>query len=302
MLPPPADEKCAIKHPCGAARLPPPSSPCTSPACPWPYTSASSNDCDCHCHCDCGGDCDSNCKPSSRRQRPQTTTTTTTNNLPSFPGRLPRFASASSHPASLENQNRFCSTRDGQIMTSRPSVGRQGPQRSLSSTNALQRPPPHRTLSQQFSSSSPTRRGNEGFVDLTFDESVLARHGPRVGTSRLRVEISKDSGPSEMVESPKPISDAAPTWRPSLPPRGRPQLHFDVPSISNLSPHPAQDGGQNEVTIKPMPLPVRPGQHAPPSSEKSRAAPSNAAKKDARPKPYILEVPTAAPHYSPNGS
>ncbi|PMD54318.1 RNA polymeras-like protein II mediator complex component Srb8 [Hyaloscypha bicolor E] len=186
-------------------------------------------------------------------------------------------------------------------MTSRPSVGRQGPQRSLSSTNALQRPPPHRTLSQQFSSSSPTRRGNEGFVDLTFDESVLARHGPRVGTSRLRVEISKDSGPSEMVESPKPISDAAPTWRPSLPPRGRPQLHFDVPSVSNLSPHPAQDGGQNEVTIKPMPLPVRPGQHAPPSSEKSRAAPSNAAKKDARPKPYILEVPTAAPHYSPNG-
>jgi mediator of RNA polymerase II transcription subunit 12 len=183
-------------------------------------------------------------------------------------------------------------------MTSRPSVGRQGPQRSLSSTNALQRPPPHRTLSQQFSSSSPTRRGNEG-LEFTFDSD--ARHGPRVGTSRLRVEISKDSGASEMVESPKPLSDAAPSWRPSLPPRGRPQLHFDVPSVSNLSPRPAQEGGQIEATIKPMPLPVRPGQHAPPSTEKSRLAPSNAAKKDARPKPYVLEVPAAAPHYSPNG-
>jgi mediator of RNA polymerase II transcription subunit 12 len=183
-------------------------------------------------------------------------------------------------------------------MTSRPSVGRQGPQRSLSSTNALQRPPPHRTLSQQFSSSSPTRRSNEG-LEFTFDGD--ARHGPRVGTSRLRVEISKDSGTSEMVESPKPLSDAAPAWRPSLPPRGRPQLHFDVPRVSNLSPRPAHEGGQIEATIKPMPLPVRPGQHAPPSTEKSRSAPSNAAKKDARPKPYVLEVPAAAPHYSPNG-
>jgi mediator of RNA polymerase II transcription subunit 12 len=187
-------------------------------------------------------------------------------------------------------------------MTSRPSVGRQPPQRSLSSTNAIQRPPPHRTLSQQFSSSSPTRRGNEGFADLTFDaDAALGRHGPRIGTSRLRVEISKDSKALEMVESPRPISDVNPTWRPSLPPRGRPQLHFDVPSVSNLSPRPAHEGDQNEVTIKPMPLPVRPGQHPPPSFEKSRSAPSNTAKKDARPKPYVLEVPAAAPHYSPNG-
>lgn len=198
------------------------------------------------------------------------------------------------------NSKSLCFARDGRTMTSRPPMGRQPPQRSLSSST-LQRPPPHRTLSQQFSSSSPTRRGNEGLVDLTFDGDT-ARHGPRVGTSRLRVEISKDSKASEIVDSPKPLSDATPTWRPSLPPRGRPQLHFDVPSVSNLSPRPAQEGGQNEVAIKPMPLPVRPGQHPPPSSEKSRPAPSNAAKKDARPKPYVLEVPTAAPHYPPNGA
>jgi len=86
-----------------------------------------------------------------------------------------------------------------------------------------------------------------------------------------------------------------------MPPRGRPQLHFDVPSVSNLSPRTAQEVGNNEVIIKPMPLPVRPGQHAPPHLDKMRVAPGNAAKKDARPKPYVLEVPTSAPHYSVNG-
>ena len=176
------------------------------------------------------------------------------------------------------------------------SLGRQAPQRSLSS-NALQRPPPNRTLSAQFS--SPTRRGNEGFADSTFDAEVV-RYGARVGASRLRVEISKDSKVSEMVESPKPISDAASSWRPSLPPRGRPQLHFDVPSVSNPSPRPVQDG-QNEVTIKPMPLPSRPGQHPPASVDKSRAVPSSSVKKDVRPKAYVLEVPAVAPRYPPNG-
>ena len=186
-------------------------------------------------------------------------------------------------------------------MSSRPNLGgSRALQRSSSMTSAAHnRPAPNRTLSQQFSSSSPTR---QGFVDLTFDgDGTLGRHAPRIGTSRLRVEISKDSRASETVESPKPASDTTPTWRPSLPPRGRPQLHFDVPSVSNLSPRPAQDGGHNEVMIKPMPLPVRP-RHAPPSSQKTRSAPNNTAKKDARPKPYVLEVPADAPHYSPDGT
>ena len=182
-------------------------------------------------------------------------------------------------------------------MTTRP-VGRQPPQRSLSSTGAIhQRPPPHRTHSQQFTSSSPTRRGNDGgFVDLTFDGEVAR---PRIGTSRLRVEISTDSKQTDVVESPRPSSAATPTWRPSLPPRGRPQLHFDVPSVIN--PRSAQEGGQHDNTIKPMPLPVRPGQYAPPLSGKQRPLPVNTNKKDARPKPYTLEVPAIAPHYSPNG-
>ncbi|KAL2065439.1 hypothetical protein VTL71DRAFT_3109 [Oculimacula yallundae] len=182
-------------------------------------------------------------------------------------------------------------------MTTRP-MGRQAPQRSLSSTGAIhQRPPPLRTHSQQFTSSSPTRRGNDGGpVDLTFDGEGAR---PRIGTSRLRVEISTDSKQADVLDSSRTSSAATPTWRPSLPPRGRPQLHFDVPSVINS--RSAQEGGQQDTTIKPMPLPVRPGQHVPPLSGKQRPLPTNTSKKDARPKPYTLEVPTIAPHYSPNG-
>ncbi|PBP17135.1 transcription mediator subunit Med12 [Diplocarpon rosae] len=180
-------------------------------------------------------------------------------------------------------------------MTTRPSVGRPPPQRSLSSTGVVQRPPPLRTHSQQFSSSSPTRRGSDAFVDWTSEGE--ARHGPRIGASRLRLEISTDSKQTDAVESPKLSSAATPTWRPLVPPRGRPQLHFDVPCISHSHPAPGQHGG----AIKPMPLPARPAQHAPPMSQKPKPSPTSTAKKDARPKPYTLEVPAAAPRYPPNG-
>lgn len=173
--------------------------------------------------------------------------------------------------------------------------------RPLNTTNAIQRPSPHRSLSQQFTSSSPTRRStNEGIVDLTFDgPEVMGRTIPR---SRLNLEIGNSMSPRDLVESPKPASELTPTWRPSQHPRGRPQLHSDLSGVSNLSPRTAQGGGQNEAAIKPMPLPVRPGQHAPPiTAGKVRSAPSNSGKKDARPKPYTLEVPTAAPNLPPTG-
>lgn len=139
-------------------------------------------------------------------------------------------------------------------------------------------------------------------MDLTSDgDPAPGRHGPRIGTSRLRVEISTDSKAADLHESPKPTSASTPTWKPSLPPRGRPQLHFDVPSVSNLSPRPSQDGTQNEAIIKPMPLPVRPGKRVPPTAEKSRPTPASSVKKDGRPKPYTLEIPALAPRYPPNG-
>lgn len=206
----------------------------------------------------------------------------------------------------IYKKSHFVPARNGRIMTSRPTLGHRQPvQRSLSTTtNVVQRPQPHRTLSQQFPSTSPARRSNDSFVDLTFDgpEGAQGRYGtiPRMG-SQLRLEIL-DSGNTEMVHSPKTTADLTPTQRPVAPPRGRPQLHFDTPNTSNLSPCAAQDGSQNESAVKPMPLPIRPGQYAPPGSGKARVPTVAPAKRDARPKPYTLEVPAIAPRYPPNGT
>ncbi|TVY37297.1 Mediator of RNA polymerase II transcription subunit [Lachnellula subtilissima] len=189
-------------------------------------------------------------------------------------------------------------------MTGRPLLG-QRPTRPPSTTTIPQRPPSHRTLSQQFPSGSPARRGgggNEGFVDLTLESDVAGRYGtvPRMGSSRLRLEISDSSNDSDA--SPKQHSDATTPWRTSVLPRGRPQLHFDVPNSSNPGFSASQqEAAHNEVNNKAMPLPVRPGQHAPPTAEKARSALGNSAKKEGRPKPYVLEVPTLAPRYPPNG-
>ncbi|CAG8959099.1 hypothetical protein HYFRA_00012962 [Hymenoscyphus fraxineus] len=190
-------------------------------------------------------------------------------------------------------------------MTSRPTVGQRQPsQRSLSSTNVLQRPAPHRTLSQQFPSSSPTRRNNDGFVDLTLDgtDAPQGRYGtiPRMGGSRLRLEISEASHP-DLVESPNPATGLTPNWRTPVTSGARSQHHFDVPTPSNFSPRALQEGGQNDSAIKPMPLPVRPKQHGPASTKKPRPVAGAVVKKDVRPKPYTLEVPAAAPRYPPNG-
>lgn len=187
-------------------------------------------------------------------------------------------------------------------MTSRAVGPKREPLQRSSSTSTFSRPSSHRTLSQQFPSSSPTRKPNDGLVDLTLDGDSAGRHAPKIGTSRLRLEVSTDSK-SAAVSSPAPRSDGTASWRPSipLPPRGRPILHFDVPSVGNLSPRPSQDGGADEPLIKPMPLPVRPGQHPPPTSSRSRPQAGASLKKDARPRPYVLEVPTIAPHYPPNG-
>lgn len=189
-------------------------------------------------------------------------------------------------------------------MTTRPplaSVGRPIPQRSLSTTHANPRPAAHsRTFSQQYTASSPTKRSNEAFSDLSADGDA-SQGRPRIGMSRLREEISTDAQHLDIVDSPTSLPDATPTWRPSFPPRGRPQLHSDVRNVGNNSGRTAQEGGQQDVQIKPMPLPVRPGYHLPESIKKLQSSPIQAGKKDTRPKPYNLEVPAAAPHYSPNG-
>lgn len=178
-------------------------------------------------------------------------------------------------------------------MTSRPNVGQRPPPRSLSA-NLLQRPaaPP-----------SPSRRNHDTYADVTFDgpDAVLPRYGlpPKMAGSRLKLETSRDSQSADIGETAKSSTlEVPPIWRH---PRGRPQLHFDVPSISNPGPRAAQDGDRPDGAINPMPLPIRPGHHPRPTVDRPRGEPTNAQKKDSRPKPYTLEVPAAAARYSQNG-
>ena len=179
-------------------------------------------------------------------------------------------------------------------MTTRPNAGQRPPPKSLSA-NLLQRPaaPP-----------SPAKRSGDTFADVAFEgpDAVLPRYGlpPRTAGSRLKLETSsRDSQGATTSEPLKSSSlEVPPIWRP---PRGRPQLHFDVPSISNPGPRAAQEGDRAEVVITPMPLPVRPGHHPRPATSRPRGESGNPQKKDARPKPYVLEVPAAAARYSPNG-
>ena len=117
--------------------------------------------------------------------------------------------------------------------------------------------------------------------------------------SRLKLETMRDSQTAAIGETAKSSTlEVPPVWRP---PRGRPQLHFDVPSISNSGPRAVQEGDRTGVAINPMPLPIRPGHHPRPTVDRPRGEPGSAQKKDSRPKPYTLEVPAAAARYAESG-
>lgn len=182
-------------------------------------------------------------------------------------------------------------------MTARPNLGQRPPPRSLSA-NLLQRP---------AVPSPPARKGGDAFADVTFDgpDAVLPRYTlhPQSAGSRLKLETSHDAQEApagDLAKAPSSSLEVPPIWRH---PRGRPQLHFDVPSISNPRPRSAQATGDHaEVAITPMPLPLRPGHHPHPTADRRRGEPGSALKKDARPKPYVLEVPAVAARYSQGGA
>jgi mediator of RNA polymerase II transcription subunit 12 len=189
-------------------------------------------------------------------------------------------------------------------MTSRPPAGtHREPQRSLSGTGTIQRPTAHRTLSQQYSSPASIRK-SDNFVDLTLDGSESGRYGsPRVGGSRLKLELSRDSkeAPGEFESSV--VADAAQNQHAA---RGRPRLRFegDRPrmQIGNKSSLlPSIGGVENIIGHNAMPMPKRPMQSVLSSARGKKQPVANTVKKDLRPKPYILEVPPAAPHYLSDG-
>lgn len=189
-------------------------------------------------------------------------------------------------------------------MTSRPAAGIQRqPQRSLSGTGIIQRPVNQRSLSQQHPLSAPIRKP-ENLTDLTLNGSENGRYGAsRPGGSRLKVEMSKESmDVPVLVESLKGVS-VAPTLEAI---RGRPRLQFEgdrqhfrlthgFPHLSSIR------GVENITTANPIPLPRRPVQSAPPFARGERGPIAVAVKKEVRPKPYVLDVPSAAPHFQPTG-
>lgn len=188
-------------------------------------------------------------------------------------------------------------------MTTQPLVGSQAQQQSQRSLNPniTSRPSPQRSLP----SNSPTRRRNEALIDLTLDvpdsASVRFVQTSRAGGSRLKQEISNESRSSSQVEASRSTPSNTISNRQCLPLRGRPQFHSDVlrtrACTSSLTP----DQNYNQILAKSFPLPVRPGQHTSPFSHKLGTSIGSSGKKDARPKPWALEIPMAAPSYSPNG-
>ncbi|QSZ31014.1 hypothetical protein DSL72_000575 [Monilinia vaccinii-corymbosi] len=188
-------------------------------------------------------------------------------------------------------------------MTTKPLVGSQAQrqsQRSLNS-NITPRSSPQRSLS----STSPTRRHNEALIDLTLDvpDSASVRYGQtsRAGGSRLKQEISNESRSSSQAEASRSTPSNTILNRQCLHPRGRPQRHSDVLRTRAFKSSLTPDQNSNQISAKSFPLPLRPGQHAPPSVYQPGSPIGSSGKKDARPKPWFLEIPTAAPSYSPNG-
>ncbi|KAI9740112.1 MAG: RNA polymerase II mediator complex subunit [Claussenomyces sp. TS43310] len=197
-------------------------------------------------------------------------------------------------------------------MSSRSSAGIQRqPQRSLSGTGALHRQSAaHRTLSPQYQTSTVPRKSTESHVDLSMGIDALGGHFavPRLADSRPKPRNPTDSKKATAsVESPQGIGlpiDPQPT----LKPRGRPRLQFDAecfrsPTRAQPLPRPAPKTQSTDTKSSHtrIPMPRRPREGTLHPARMQRPIPGIVQKKDARPKPYTLEISPAAPHYPPDG-
>lgn len=161
------------------------------------------------------------------------------------------------------------------------------PQRSVSSSSLpVQRPPPQRSLShqQQFMAAASPVRKDAPFIDLTADagDATPNRYHttPRRGGSRLRLELSHNASSSSL-----PTSESPQSLTPSR--------------IPNSDPFQAMVGsppGSASSTLMPMPT-RRPVTSQPRFAPRITATAPAPAKKDARPKPYTVEIPSVAPRY-----
>ncbi|KAI0007399.1 hypothetical protein F4779DRAFT_514235 [Xylariaceae sp. FL0662B] len=185
-------------------------------------------------------------------------------------------------------------------MSSRPplAVPQRQPQRALSGPGLSQRTPAHqRTLPQQYLPQSPIRR-SESFHEQPPDagDGAQNRFGPalRRGGSRLKLELDNDgidhAGFSESPQNLDPMS-ANKVFTPS-----RIMSINDASELGDMSPHTSRcqtaDGDS-----APLPMPPRRARFAVPAKRPHSPVTSTPTKKDARPRPFILEAPPNAPRY-----
>ncbi|KAI0425296.1 transcription mediator subunit Med12 [Xylaria sp. FL1042] len=190
-------------------------------------------------------------------------------------------------------------------MTSRPplAISQRQPQRTLSGSGLSQRPATQRSLSQQYLPQSPIRRSDsfsseQGASDG--GDGAQARYGttPRRGGSKLKLELANDgivhTGFVESPQNPDPLS-ANKVFTPS-----RVMSMADAPDLGDMSPHSSRcqtvDGD-----AAPLPMPPRRARFAAPTKRFQPPPTSAPIKKDARPKPFVLEAPPDAPRYSSMG-
>ncbi|KAI1140827.1 hypothetical protein F5Y05DRAFT_288283 [Hypoxylon sp. FL0543] len=186
-------------------------------------------------------------------------------------------------------------------MTSRPpmAVPQRQPQRTLSGSGLSQSPTHQRTLSQQFLPQSPIRKP-DSYSEQAADLSDVAQGRfntlPRRGGSRLKLELANDGiehpGFSESPQNLDALS-ANKAFTPS-----RVMSMNDISDAGDMTPRTSRCQTADEDSV-PLPMPPRrtrfviPAKRPEPSSTSTNTPP----KKDARPKPFILETPSIAPRY-----
>ncbi|KAI1076998.1 hypothetical protein F5B20DRAFT_301980 [Whalleya microplaca] len=187
-------------------------------------------------------------------------------------------------------------------MSTRPplAASQRQPQRTLSGSGLSQRPPAHqRTLSQQYLPQSPIRRSESFHEQQPADagDGAQNRFGAalRRGGSRLKLELENDgidhAGFSESPQNLDPMS-ANKVFTPS-----RVMSINDASELGDMSPRTSRcqtaDGDST-----PLPMPPRRARFAVPAKRPHSSSGTSApAKKDARPKPFVLETPSIAPRY-----
>lgn len=162
------------------------------------------------------------------------------------------------------------------------------PQRTLSSSSLSTQQrlaSQQRALPQQHLSASPARKDSFGDLSEVGGDGAQSRHGintPKRGGSRLRLQLSNDQDlGSQAVESPQSLVSSQALLT------GDGLDGANSPALSRFS-HQDNDN-------PPYPMPKRKRFLTRPAAPKETAPVPTPAKKDGRPKPYTIQVPTDAP-------